>query len=502
MINNFRLLIVFIFTLLSVHLIANKKIENFVSKVESNPDYIIQNWKKVISDPEIKENNKEKLLVYYAVSNAYRIKGDYKNMMLFANKADELVTVGLSTDLIVKHKIFLGSRYTILKLYGRAEDKFKSVYTQLNTLPEKNKDRLKIELLGQYIFLYGMQSYDDKLIPYFDTIVPLTKKVYATEIVIRDRNLKAIYYNKALTYTALKKIDSSQYYLKLAINLPHIKEDLLTDAYINSKIGEQFLEKKNIDSAKYYINQSIVGFTEIGDNYGLYRSYSILNEMLSKNKNQEYYDVLEKLREVELKLNDSERKAVDEEFLKIQKTNTKLNENNTNYFYVVLVVAILLIIVTFIFIKKRRKQASQENIEIDPKNTDNNKGEEFSISKEIEIDLLKKLDDFENSTKYTNPNLSLSTLAGQFKTNTQYLSFVINKNKKKNFNTYVNELRIFYIQDKLKTEKIYKSYKIAHLADLAGFSNHSVFAKVFKQVTGIPPSQFIKELTEDVDSNI
>ena len=80
-----------------------------------------------------------------------------------------------------------------------------------------------------------------------------------------------------------------------------------------------------------------------------------------------------------------------------------------------------------------------------------------------------------------------------------YLSYVINK--KKNFNIYVNELRILYIQDKFKNEKKYKTYKIAHLAELSGFSNHSVFTKVFKQVTGIPPSQYIKELTDKLDEN-
>ena len=113
------------------------------------------------------------------------------------------------------------------------------------------------------------------------------------------------------------------------------------------------------------------------------------------------------------------------------------------------------------------------------------------IPEEIELQLLKKLDKFENGIKFTQQEMSIALLAAKFDTNTKYLSEVINRQKGKNFNAYINELRINYIIEKLRTEKIYSQYKISYLAEECGFSSHSSFATVFKSITGLSPTAFI-----------
>lgn len=118
------------------------------------------------------------------------------------------------------------------------------------------------------------------------------------------------------------------------------------------------------------------------------------------------------------------------------------------------------------------------------------------VPKEMEEILLQRLEDFENSTDFTNQDTSLSRLALQFDTNTKYLSEIVNSHKEKNFNTYINELRINYIIDKLNFDPTYLQYKISYLAEDSGFSSHSVFATVFKQVTGISPTRFITILKD------
>lgn len=115
----------------------------------------------------------------------------------------------------------------------------------------------------------------------------------------------------------------------------------------------------------------------------------------------------------------------------------------------------------------------------------------LNIPKEVEALLLSKLKAFENSADITNKEISLSRLALQFETNTKYLSEIINTHKNKNFNGYINELRINYIIDKLRNDPQYLQYKISYLAEDSGFSSHSVFATVFKSVTGISPTTFI-----------
>ncbi|QNJ96735.1 hypothetical protein ALE3EI_0144 [Constantimarinum furrinae] len=121
------------------------------------------------------------------------------------------------------------------------------------------------------------------------------------------------------------------------------------------------------------------------------------------------------------------------------------------------------------------------------------------VPKETEEALIKKLDQFERSVQFTKNEMSLAMLAAQFETNTKYLSEVINSNKNKNFNTYINELRIDYIIDKLRHQPTYLNYKISYLAEESGFNSHSSFATVFKSVTGISPTVFIDILKSNTE---
>ena len=120
------------------------------------------------------------------------------------------------------------------------------------------------------------------------------------------------------------------------------------------------------------------------------------------------------------------------------------------------------------------------------------------IPKETEQIILSKLKRFENSTKFVNKDMSLAVLAGQFDTNTKYLSEIINSNYHVNFNTYINKLRINYIVNKLKDDPNYMNYKISYLAEDCGFTSHSSFTTVFKSITGISPVTFIELLKEEM----
>ena len=118
------------------------------------------------------------------------------------------------------------------------------------------------------------------------------------------------------------------------------------------------------------------------------------------------------------------------------------------------------------------------------------------IPEKTENILLKKLEDFEKTDAFTDPGISLQILAKKLETNTKYLSETINNHKQKNFNTYINELRVNYIIDKLKEKPLYRKYKIKYLAEESGFTTHSAFAAVFKSVTGLSPINYIQLLKE------
>lgn len=158
---------------------------------------------------------------------------------------------------------------------------------------------------------------------------------------------------------------------------------------------------------------------------------------------------------------------------------------------IIVLICFIILLVIFYF----RKSINFHSVKLSPslkQNSTENKS--LQVSDDVEKELLRKLENFEQSDRFINPKLSVAFLAGMLDTNIQYLSFVINKNKGKNFNSYINNLRIQYIVEKLKKDPQMRIYKISYLATLSGFISHSTFSKIFKQEMGILPSEFIKNL--------
>lgn len=140
---------------------------------------------------------------------------------------------------------------------------------------------------------------------------------------------------------------------------------------------------------------------------------------------------------------------------------------------------------------------SREVFEEEEESFKGNKSMEFKISKEVEESIWKKIVAFEKQLFYLDSSVSIAFLASHCETNVKYVSYVLKKHTGKNFNTYINELKVYYIIQKLKEDKVYRSYKISYLAEVAGFSSHSVFSSVFKQTSGLSPSAFINLLEEE-----
>ncbi len=120
-----------------------------------------------------------------------------------------------------------------------------------------------------------------------------------------------------------------------------------------------------------------------------------------------------------------------------------------------------------------------------------------AMSLQMEALILKGLLKLEERKFFLKPEVTLALVASKLKANTRYVSLVINKHKKKDFKNYINELRINYIILQLKNHPEYLDYKIAYLANEAGFPSHSKFATIFKSVTGMPPSSFIENIRKD-----
>lgn len=105
-----------------------------------------------------------------------------------------------------------------------------------------------------------------------------------------------------------------------------------------------------------------------------------------------------------------------------------------------------------------------------------------------------KLAEFEEKKGFLNKNLTLDILAREFETNRVYVSKSVNELKGKSFSKYINELRILFIIEELKTNPNLQKYTIAGIADEAGFNNSESFTNAFKKITKTLPSYYIKAL--------
>ena len=272
-----------------------------------------------------------------------------------------------------------------------------------------------------------------------------------------------------------------------------------------SQLGDLFFQKQNYtESIASY--QEALAITKAFDNKNFEASISekLASAFLALKDTSNFYEYKKTAQKLDEEVETAENQAVNSIYNYINSNNTIKRDSLNSMFIrniLILSAVLLLIILTWILLRfryqNRLKQynnfiAYRENRE-NPKPTtpvtEVPKG--LNIPEETENSLLNKLLQFENSKQFTKQDMSLALLASKFDTNTKYLSEVINTHKGKNFNSYINELRINYIIDKLNNNKTYLQYKISYLAEESGFSSHSSFATVFKAVTGIPPTVFI-----------
>lgn len=96
---------------------------------------------------------------------------------------------------------------------------------------------------------------------------------------------------------------------------------------------------------------------------------------------------------------------------------------------------------------------------------------------------------------YLNENLSLKEFALHLKADPNFISFILNSHLNNNFYDFVNRYRIEEIKNKLN-DPAYKHLTLLGIALESGFNSKTTFNRVFKQVTGITPTEFQKGRTK------
>lgn len=128
-----------------------------------------------------------------------------------------------------------------------------------------------------------------------------------------------------------------------------------------------------------------------------------------------------------------------------------------------------------------------EFIEIE--NTQTEKKEDVLLLAEWKPQILQLL---QTGKAYEDPELSLTQIAKQLKTNPSIISKVINQGFQLNFNDFINNYRIEAVKEKLKVGE-QKTQTLLGIAYDCGFNSKATFNRAFKKVTGVSPKEWIEK---------
>ncbi len=268
-------------------------------------------------------------------------------------------------------------------------------------------------------------------------------------------------------------------------------------ALIYQDLGNTFKEKKNLDSAEVYLKKSLL-IAENGNHASLkqnvYKSLSEYYLLLNQNDSFSKYDL--KFNTILTENEAKKKEMVNSAYRTLGEypENTSESTSENKAIYIVGLIALVLLIAYGIYYKRKTLLGNPENAS--DKNKINNLKSPDIIPVKAEKELLMKLNEFEESKDFLNKNLSMSHLIVRFDTNTKYLRLLLKKHRNKDYNEYINALRINYIVNKLETDPKYRNYKISYLADESGFSSHSKFSADFKSVVQLSPSEFINSIAK------
>ncbi len=117
------------------------------------------------------------------------------------------------------------------------------------------------------------------------------------------------------------------------------------------------------------------------------------------------------------------------------------------------------------------------------------------VQKKTLLEAIKAV--MEREEVYCDTDFNLGKLASLVNSNSKYVSQVINEHYRKNFNAYLNVYRIRTARARLADRKNYGNYTIKAIAESVGYKSNTTFVNAFKELTGMPPSVFLKMAKEE-----
>jgi AraC-like DNA-binding protein len=426
---------------------------------------------------------------------------------LHINSENPQSLVFLRTNLI------LSELYRKLGIIPKAEERLKLVEKEIDSNPTDFPDKISFYidfLTAKSVILVEQKKYSDALKTLDESFINRFANQFPYQV-------SKAYIQLSKVFAVTQQTDKSLGFAEKALRLSQksgLEENFV--AYAELDVAKLNFIKKNKQQYLNQIPKLEVLSEKVNDVVLKKNIHQFLADVyLSEGDNNRYQSHNIKYLALNESINAAQQKASD--LILSLTENDLLTENQerskTNYLLICVIgIAVIVLMIVFLFrfrtrqnynyykdyISKLKKTNKQEEAVIQDKEPveETSKVSQF-ISEKTEQIILEKLITFERGTDFTKKSLTLQSMAKELDTNTRYLSEIVNKHKQKNFNSYINELRVNFIIEKLRTEPAFLNYKISYLAEESGFSSHTSFSTVFKTVTGISPKEFISFIRKE-----
>jgi len=440
-------------------------------------------------------------------------KGDIADALNDAYAAEKIAIQDKNTEWQMRIAGYMSSTFQNIGLVAQGRAYLRKVET-LNQ--QEEKDLLSVYIQQDKAFYLLDEKKPELALKELSVIDSLMLIPDLANQNVAPRILATSYQLKGLAYLQLNESASAKESLYQALDQISDESSVLS-GFIYVFLAKAFGIEKNEEQLLSYLEKA----TPIAERANNHRLKIFVNEEWFNYYNDHGPEALSYAYENKLLKLRQERalytKQISNQLIEELNHNVEVNAKKSGIQKTMITILILIFLVFIIYyVIDKRKQEKKYRLIInkiqEEKRERSQSVNEFKEEvekikeKEKKLDIpeatietvLKEMEKFERGNKFLRNDISLSYVANQFKVNSKYVSQIINFYKEKDFNNYINELRIKYIINKLVDDDSYLNYKIAYLADETGFSSHSKFSSVFKQITGTSPSVFIQKRKKEM----
>ncbi|OCA72542.1 AraC family transcriptional regulator [Chryseobacterium artocarpi] len=506
---------------------------------QSGPDFNIltdRAFQKLYQNPEdcirysqsllISEKNIEhKTILRKIISWAYAMQGNYVEAVNTSNQKEDENQEGKQSRFVTMFGNFnLADQYQNLGLFEQSRNIIAGILADQDLLNSKNlKERMTLSKLYQLQAINdGVSKKYEEALKNFDISDQYLDYDNEENKITRQENtiFRALYLMRANRREESKKLLD-----EVIHEIENQGDYAFLAAFAYEALSRYYFSKEDYHTAIHYLEKGFAKIENLPYNDLKLIFYELFTEnYLALNNGEKYSHYNNLYSDLKNKL-DSSRKEGIQYIVKLLEIYHKKNieyqkQNKSIQVKIIVSITLFLILGTmvcfyyeqtkgkdlrkqFTFFKGQRERDISASIAHEESLIKVNKTSEkdqAKVSKEKETEILEKLKEWELTDNYLNKNMSISILSAETGINTKYLSEVINNNKGKNFNGYINELRINHIAYLLRTDPAYLNYKVSYLAEYTGFSSHGAFTNVFKSITGMSPNHYIQEIIKNKKS--